>query len=226
MNYCVVELAAALTLTGWVYLVIKSISYRYYRMAVRDLGDEGLARYSTRKVVHILGGGVPAALTLVTFRDPLIPFVLSMLVASYALVRRRFGPLSWFQEPNNVNEVTFSVMWGASLIISWVLNDGMLFGVLAALFLSIGDGVTGIVRSLVVGRGKSVEGTLAMMAVCSALGLLMAGAAGVVSGIVSSLVERIKAIDDNILIPLAAIAVLEAAKLMAPWSLMPLQYLV
>ncbi len=215
------ELTAAAGLTGWVYLVLTVISRHYYEMALRDLRDEVMARYSTRKIVHVLGGGVPAALVPVAFGTPLIPFSLAMLAGAYALARRRTRILSWFQEPGNVNEVTFSVMWGASMIISWLLGGGLIYGALAALFLSVGDGVTGLVRSLRGVRGKAISGTIAMMAVCSFIGASLAGAAGVASAVVSSIVERARRVDDNILIPLSAILVLEIARLIAPWTLTP-----
>lgn len=215
------ELVAAAALTGWVYVVLTVISRAYYNVALRDLRDETIARYSTRKVVHVLGGGLPAALVPVIFNTPLIPFTLAMLVAAYAYERRRRGLLSWFQEPDNMNEITFSVMWGASMMISWALGAGLLYGTVAALFLSVGDGVTGLVRSLGNVRGKGVSGTIAMAIVCSFIGAVLAGLAGIASAVVSSIVERVRRIDDNILIPLTAILVLEVARLVAPWALLP-----
>ena len=217
------EFVAAAALTIWVYVVLTVISRAYYNAAVRDLKNEAIARYSTRKVVHVLGGGLPAALVPVIFNTPLIPFLLAMLVAAYAYERRRHGLLSWFQEPDNMNEITFSVMWGASMIISWALGAGLLYGTVAALFLSVGDGITGLVRSLSSGRGKGVSGTIAMAVVCSFIGAVLAGLAGIASAVISSIVERVRWIDDNILIPLTAILVLEVARLVAPWMLLPLR---
>lgn len=217
------ELVAAVALTGWVYVVLTVISRAYYKAAVQDLKDEVMARYSTRKVVHVLGGGLPAALVPVVFNTPLIPFLLAMLVAAYAYDRRRRGLLSWFQEPDNMNEITFSVMWGSSMLISWALGGGLLYGTVAALFLSVGDGVTGLVRSLGSVRGKGVSGTIAMAVVCSFIGAVLVGMAGIASAVVSSIVERIRRVDDNILIPLTAILVLEVARLVAPWTLSPIR---
>lgn len=217
------ELVAAVALTGWVYVVLTVISRAYYKAAVQDLKDEVMARYSTRKVVHVLGGGLPAALVPVVFNTPLIPFLLAMLVAAYAYDRRRRGLLSWFQEPDNMNEITFSVMWGSSMLISWALGGGLLYGTVAALFLSVGDGVTGLVRSLGSVRGKGVSGTIAMAVVCSFIGAVLVGMAGIASAVVSSIVERIRRVDDNILIPLTAILILEVARLVAPWTLSPIR---
>ncbi|MGC9072321.1 MAG: hypothetical protein ACP5HK_06500 [Acidilobus sp.] len=218
-GHLTLELAAAAVLAGWVYYVIIDLSFRYYRLAISELRDDGLAKYVTRKLIHILGGGVPAALTPVIFTGPFLPVTLSFLVAAYTLLRRRFKLMAWFQEKSNYNEVTFAFMWGVSMLLSWFLTRGLLLGSLVALFLSVGDGVTGIVRAHRGERRKGWEGTLAMAIVCSVLGLVMAGAAGIASGIASSFAERVEGVDDNIVIPLAAMIILALAKAFAPWLL-------
>ncbi|MGC9210400.1 MAG: hypothetical protein ACP5FT_03965 [Acidilobus sp.] len=215
-------MAASAALVLWVYYVLTGLSRRYYMLALAEFKDENLARYVTRKIIHILGGGVPAALAPLVFRGPLLPVSLSFLVGAYAFLRRRMNLMAWFQEANNYNEVTFAFMWGVSMLISWVLAENLLLGSLAALFLSVGDGITGVVRAHRGVRAKGWDGTLAMMAVCSVLGVVVAGYAGLASGVASSLVERANGVDDNILIPLTALLILGLAKELAPWLLGPL----
>jgi dolichol kinase len=56
-------------------------------------------------------------------------------------------------------------------------------------------------------RTKAWEGSLAMLLVCIPVGMLM-GVAGVVAGALSTAVERVEGIDDNISIPVVSLCVL------------------
>ena len=218
-----VQLSAAALLTLWVYYVTSGISRRYYESALRAVKDEGMAKYLTRKLVHILAGGVPAALTPLLFNSPVYPVLMAALVTAYVALRRRLMPMRWFQEPGNRNEITFSAMWGVAMLLSWLLTGDLIAGSIAALYMSLGDGVTGVVRSRHGRREKMWDGTLAMLAVCSALGLAGAGAAGLASAVASSLVERLRAIDDNVTVPLTAVIIVAAVRLLAPWLATPVR---
>jgi dolichol kinase len=71
-----------------------------------------------------------------------------------------------------------------------------------------GDGVTGVVRNLMYKkRTKAWEGSVAMLLVCIPVGALM-GLAGMLAGVLATLVERVEGIDDNISVPLVSLVVL------------------
>jgi len=77
-----IQLSAAALLAFWVYYVTSGISRRYYESALRAVKDEGMAKYLTRKLVHILAGGVPAALTPLLFNSPVYPVLMAALVGA------------------------------------------------------------------------------------------------------------------------------------------------
>jgi dolichol kinase len=84
--------------------------------------------------------------------------------------------------------------------------------------MAFGDGVTGIARNaLVRGRSKNPIGNLFMLLVCAPMGWIIGGLAnpaipvwGLMSAIVATWIERYEfgPIDDNVLITVAASAVL------------------
>ncbi|MCX8171687.1 MAG: dolichol kinase, partial [Candidatus Bathyarchaeota archaeon] len=83
--------------------------------------------------------------------------------------------------------------------------------VLPTIFMSFGDGVTGIVRNLIYKRRtKSWWGNIAMMTVCAPVGWAILGIAGLISGIAASLIEKLeyKWLDDNITVPLVSLLIL------------------
>jgi len=80
--------------------------------------------------------------------------------------------------------------------------------VIPALFLSFGDGLTGIVRNLKYKkRIKAWEGSIAMLFTCLLIGLKM-GWAGIIAAILATIFEKFEFIDDNISIPLFSFLIL------------------
>jgi len=89
-------------------------------------------------------------------------------------------------------------MWGLSILIGWFFDKTFWLGVIPALFMSFGDGISGIVRNLKYKRRiKAWEGSLAMLFACLLIGSKM-GLAGILAAIFATLVEKTDIIDDNI----------------------------
>ncbi len=166
--------------------------------------------YYNRKIIHIAAAGLVAFLTPFIYKDPLIPFILGLFFGLVTYLPRRMNkPMYWFQVPDNAYEVHFTILWGLSIYLVYLFTHNMFISVVPAVFMSVGDGVTGIVRNLIYKRRtKSWHGNFAMMAVVSPMGYVLAGLGGLVAGIAASLVEKLDGVDDNVTIPLVTVAVL------------------
>lgn len=188
------------------------------------------AVYYTRKIVHMAASGAPSLLVPVVFRDFWYPAVGGLLLGlllhlAHATGRRMF----WFQTEDNRNDVSFAFMWWVSLsALWWILEDPWL-AILPALFMSFGDGVTGIARNaLVRRRSKHPIGNLFMLLVSLPMGWAIASLAspplpvwGVLAAAVATVVERyeIGPIDDNVLIALSSTTVLLIGAWLGPFPL-------
>ena len=168
--------------------------------------DEKFGTYMARKAIHILSAGVSVLLARVIFSDWLVPLVVGLLMVGYTVVGHFQKLRSWFQIRRNYADIYFAVACTASLVIFW--NYNVWIGVLSALFLAWGDGLTGIVRNFVYGkRNKGLWGTAAMFAVCMALAYVMNGRVGnvaFVAGAFASIAEKFEQLDDNITIPIGS----------------------
>lgn len=217
------DILAALLLLSWVMLVVFVLTRRLYGFMRRRGLEHEVSVYYNRKAIHVLAGGLSAVLVPKLFRSFVLPLIFSLTLAALLMLCRRRGRIMyWFQREDNAYEVSFCVMWGLILSLSWILTGGdFTVGILPIIFMSIGDAITGIVRNLIhKERTKSWWGNLAM-AVFSVTAGAAAGLAGILSGAIASLVEHLefKPIDDNVLIPAASFLILLLAKNFAPWSL-------
>ncbi|UNQ73937.1 dolichol kinase [Infirmifilum sp. NZ] len=223
------EILNAVLLLAWVLfvvIVIARVTYNYF--AKRE--THKVAIYYARKVIHILAGGLVALLIALypLFETPLVPFVMGLLLAVFTYIPHKTGKLMyWFQDPDNIYEVDFCIMWAIFITLGWFAgkqlgyNSPFLFGALPLLFMAVGDGVTGIVRNaLFKRRVKHWSGNLAMFIVSAAMALaLNFGLSGVLSALAASLVERVEylgglRLDDNITVPIASFATLYVLQLM------------
>lgn len=165
--------------------------------------SERFGTYVARKTIHILSAGVSVLLAPLVFTDWSVPLVLGSLMVAFTVYGHLRKPCSWFQINKNYADVYFTVASTSLLVGFW--NYNVWIGVLSALFLAWGDGLTGIVRSFVYKkRNKGIWGTVAMFAVCMVLGILMNGRVGYaafVGGAFASIIEKCEAVDDNISIP-------------------------
>ena len=196
----------------WNLVVIHFISkwiYEYFR-TFKDIPAE----YVGRKIVHIFGGGV-TALIIPTFYEGnyWVVTVSAFVLAGYIYFRRRWKLMYWFQVKENEYEVHFALAYGFILLIGVLLGD-VWIGLIPMLFMSFGDSATGLVRAFTQKRHvKSWDGTVAMFCVCSIIGFWKFGFYGLLMSIVTSLVESIPRIDDNITVPFVSAALVFLGKI-------------
>ncbi len=193
---------AALAL--WVAAVVLWISRLVYTYAMSRGLNDTISKYISRKTIHILGGGVTAAVVPVVYAQPWFPLASAIAITGYLHYRRAKNIMSWFQEENNAYEEHFALMWGLVILLSWLVVRNLTLGVVSAMFMSVGDGITGIVRGLRGVRGKAWSGTLAMLATCVLIGFYYLGLSGAVGGAIASIAERVEGVDDNITVPIAS----------------------
>ena len=203
------DLVITVPLFIWVIFVVKYFSRRVYDLAVKNGYPPESATYFGRKAIHIFASGLIALSLPFLFKEPFLPFLSALILALYTYLPHRKKQLyQWFQAKDNIREVNFCLMWGLVILIGWFFDKTFWLGVIPALFMSFGDGVTGIVRNLKYKkRTKAWEGSLAMLIVCVLIGLKM-GWPGIIAAISATIFERFEFIDDNISVPLISFLVL------------------
>ena len=108
----------------------------------------------------------------------------------------------WFQVEDNAYEVNFAISYGIVILVGSMLGN-IWIGLIPILFMSLGDAITGIVRSFTQKKHvKSWDGTIAMFLVCASIAFWRFGLWGIPLAVIVSLIEKIPGIDDNITIPL------------------------
>ncbi len=190
----------------WLFILVAWILFVVFGLSKWVARWQNL--YVARKLIHILSGGIVALLTPYLFSSPTIPLIGGIGVFVLTVFPRLRGDrLDWFQVEGNLGEVWFCVTWTIVVAGLWYIDLNA--GIAAALFMSVGDGVTGIVRNLVYGRwSKGLAGTVAMLLVSLPIGWYYRGAAGLLGAVVATLVERWPKIDDNITVPLLSAVVM------------------
>ncbi len=205
-------------------LLLTRIPYR----AMVNRGMEPIrAVYYNRKIVHMLAGGVGSLMVPLVFSSPWFPLVCGILLTLLTYLAHATGlRMYWFQTEDNRNDVKFALMWSCSISLLWWLLGNPWLAILPALYMAFGDGVTGIARNaLIRKRSKSPVGNVFMLVVCAPMGWYIGGLAepaiplwGLISAVVATVVERYEfgPIDDNILITVAASAVLLLGTYLGP----------
>jgi dolichol kinase len=212
------QLLWAIGLSLYVLAVLFLTRLPYRAMIARGM-EPVRAVYYVRKLVHMFAGGVGSLMVPLVFRDPWYPLVCGLLLTLLTLAAHASGlRFYWFQTAENRNDVKFALMWALSVSLLWWLLDNPWLAILPGLYMAFGDGVTGIVRNLLVRRrSKSPVGNLFMLVVCAPMGWVVGGLAdpaipawGLISAIVATWVERYEfgPVDDNVLITVAASGVL------------------
>jgi dolichol kinase len=200
-------------LMAWVLFVTLVLTRFVYRAMLGRGLREHVAVYFNRKIIHILAGGLPAVLVPILFRSYLpIAIMVTVLAVGNYYSHMTGKLLHWYQVRENMYEVHFIVMWGLMMAVGFLLGDKWV-GVVPIMFMSVGDGVTGIVRNLIYKkRTKALAGNLAMMAFCVPFGYLIFGLVGALSGLLASLVEKLEFrwVDDNITVPLVSLSTILA----------------
>jgi phytol kinase len=217
------EVVVTVVLLIWGVFVINILTkYLYRKMEFRGF-EHYVAVYYNRKVIHILAGGICAAVVPFFYQTPLLPLIFALLLAIYTYVPHKTGNLMWwFQTEDNICECTFAFMWGIVLTLGWIISGGNFWlGVLPLLFMSVGDALTGIVRNILYKtRTKSWWGNVVMGLFSIPLGAIL-GIAGMLAGAIVSVIEHFEfgPIDDNITVPAISFLILIIADLCAPWLL-------
>lgn len=212
------QLYWALGLSLYVLAVLFLTRIPYGAMVGRGM-EPIRAVYYTRKIVHMLAGGVGSLMVPLVFQDPWVPLVSGLLLTLFTNLAHATGlRLYWFQTDDNRNDVKFALMWSLSVSALWWLLGDPWLAILPSLYMAFGDGITGVVRNaLIRKRSKSPIGNVFMLLLCAPMGWYIGGAAhpsipdwGLLSALVATVVERYEfgPIDDNILITVAASAVL------------------
>ena len=219
------EVLYAVGLLLWVIIVVQLISKGVYELGRRRYGDEKVGIYFARKAIHMLAGGLVAILVAVLdpFETPIMPLFMGILLAFFCWWPHHTGKLMyWFQDPENMYEVDFCLVWAFLMSLGWLLAQlynpalGWWLGTVPVLFMAFGDGITGIVRNfLFKKRTKHWSGNVAMFFLCAPMGYFIGPfyLAGIIAAAISSAVEHVErigslVIDDNVTVPLAAFAVL------------------
>ncbi len=199
----------------WIIIVVRFISKKFHDWIVAS-NPKNVAVYYTRKLIHVLAGGLVAVAVPFFFTSPWIPFVSAMILALLTYIPHRTGQLmDWFQTPDNIYEVHFCITWGIAMLLAWYIFGNFWYGVVPVSFMAFGDAVTGVVRNAIYKRRtKAWIGNLAMAAVCVPVGYLVTGIPGAVAGALVSIIEHFEfgPLDDNVTVPLTALAVLILAK--------------
>lgn len=214
------DFAIAIPLFIYVMLIVSIVTKRLYDYMVGRGVKRNVAVYYNRKIIHVSTGGVIALLVPMIFREPFTPFVFALILAVITLYPHLKGSeLSWFQTKDNAYEVNFCIAWGSSILVLWLYFNNAWISILPALFISIGDAVTGVVRNAIFGkRTKHWVGNLAMAVTTIPIGYSLAGIPGAIAGALATIAERFEFgyIDDNILITIVSIAILIALKSWLP----------
>lgn len=154
-----------------------------------------------RKFIHL--SSIPAVFFyMYIFSEPYVFFFFSMIFTVILFIKHVRNDLSeWFQVKRNYGEVFFTISYGVVSIIFW--PNYKIFAGVIMLFMALGDSITGLVRSrFVKKRQKHWTGSLAMLIVCSLLGLYFYGLWGVILSILATIAEAQPYLDDNLSVPI------------------------
>ncbi|MGC8632532.1 MAG: dolichol kinase [Thermoprotei archaeon] len=203
------DLPAAVILTAWAAFVTYYIAKKTYDYALRRGRSNNSAVYLSRKVIHFLAGGLVAFCVPFAFHEPVVPLLIAAILSIAVYMPHRTGKLLyWFQDPENSYEVDFTIMWGLIIFLSWFIDPSFWLGVIPVLFMSWGDGITGVIRNFVYGkRVKGAYGSLGMLAVTLPIGMTL-GYFGALAAVVSTAAEKWGRIDDNLLVPAISFAII------------------
>jgi dolichol kinase len=206
------DLPVFAVLSIWNLFVLLVLSKKVYQFALKKGRSINSSMYFSRKAIHFLAGGLTAMLLPFIAHEPIVPaataFGLALITYLPHKLNRR---MYWFQDPENLYDVDFTLSWGLIVLFTWYIDRSFWLGVVPVLFMAYGDGITGVIRNLKYNkRTKAWEGTAGMLVLCIIIGAKM-GLAGIFAGIVCSFVERIENIDDNITVPVSGLSILLAA---------------
>jgi len=204
-------------------LVVLFFTKKTYELMRRHGVRKKDAIYYNRKLVHIFAGGLVVILVPIVFSSPWFPLFCGLALAGFTyFFHKREKMLYWFQTADNLNDVTFCVMWGISIFVLWNIfsfrgiENAAWIAIIPSTFMALGDGITGIVRNAAFQeRTKHPIGNVYMAFLCIPFGYYFGRLGdlplfGIIAALVASVVERyeIGPIDDNVLITVCSSIVL------------------
>lgn len=223
----VYEIIWMFILAAYAFSVI-FLTKNLYEYMLKKHFKEKQAIYYNRKFIHIFAGGVIVLLVPFIFSSPWFPLFSSIIMTVIVLIAHKMGnTFYWFQTEDNLNDVSFCLMWGVAIFILWIIFDNPWIAIIPPAFIAFGDGITGIIRNIAFKeRKKHPIGNVYMMGVCILIGYYfsaysgIAGLAiwGVIAAIIASLFERYEfgIIDDNVLVAGSAIVILYVGGIVGP----------
>ncbi len=193
------ELGLGAVFVGWIILMV----FKAAKVVSRRLN-----KYIARKFIHFTTGGLVAALSPFIFETPTVPIVGAVGMALMTILPRVWGrDLDWYQVKDNFGDTWFCLSFAALYTALWNVDKWL--AVVPALFMAYGDGVTGVVRSVIYRDWvKGAWGSLAMLLVSLPIGAAVKGVAGAIAALFATAVEKLPYIDDNITVPAVSAAVL------------------
>ncbi|MGC9105188.1 MAG: phosphatidate cytidylyltransferase [Thermoprotei archaeon] len=196
-------------LTAWVAFVVLKLSKWVARLT---------SIYVSRKVIHIVGGGLVAVLAPFVFSSPFVLIVVSYLLTAYLLVLRvKRKEMNWFMERDSLGEVYYTFSYGTVLLLMWLIEPDywhthdIYIALVPIYFMSFGDGVTGIIRNYVYKRRvKGFWGSVGMLVVSAIIGYYYFGPVGLLAGVLATVLEVLNLVDDNLSVTFGTFAFLLA----------------
>lgn len=211
INYSdlIYDLIVAAIFFLWIFFVLIFVSKKLYFSILKTGRSKESSSYFSRKIIHILAGGVFLAFPFV-FREIIVPISFSFFVGILLYLKHlKENRYFWFQEKYRKSEVIFCFSAGITIAVGWITTKSMWIGIIPVLFMALGDGVTGIVRNLKYGKQKKYwEGSIAMFIISAIIGGIKFGPVGIIAALGATLVERLNLIDDNISIPFVSLGIL------------------
>lgn len=176
----------------------------------------GLHFYLSRKIAHF-GAAVPIALFPLVYDHVGYPLALVGSFFALLLLTHRWDVFPGCARKGRWSEVFFPLSIVIALAVLWPVSH--VAAIVPALFLSLGDGITGLVRKAIYNREvKGNWGSVACLCVCVMIAVLLVHPVwlGLLAAVVATLAERfcgdapgsIAKWDDNLTMPLAATIIL------------------
>ena len=205
------DLISLSLLLPWNIFVIYYVSRKVYDFVSRIKGHR-VGVYISRKIIHMLSGGITAIILPMAFTGPYLPSIAALGLAIAVYIPHKKGKLLyWFQVEDNLSEVYFAVIWGLAVLVMWFIDTYL--AIVSISFMAFGDGITGIVRILLYAkRTKSWIGNIAMAIVCIPLGYIYYGLVGALAGLIASIIEHFEFVDDNLSVPIVSLIILSISR--------------
>jgi phytol kinase len=201
------DLLLTCALIFYVFCVFYTLKFFFEFMINKGINKDS-AIYYDRKMIHIFAGGI-TAFFITNYHSYWYPLLAGILLTIITFVSHKKGSkLYWFQTNNDFNDVNFCLMWGISITFLWIVTNNPWIAIIPAIFMSFGDGITGIIRNLIYKRRcKHPIGNVFMALICVPIGYYL-GAQGSIAiigafaGLIASIAERFECgpFDDNVII--------------------------